>query len=126
RLLGKFAKNSTILMATSTKKAKKLTPKELLFCEHYLVRFNGADSAVKAGYSKKTAREMAYELLTKPHVREYIDKRIEELLSDIGVNQRMVVEEIAAIAFAKITDFVTIEEFEVVETKGRKKEKRKI
>ena len=36
------------------------------------------EAAIKAGYSKKVAKEIAYENLTKPHIKEYIGKRKKE------------------------------------------------
>jgi hypothetical protein len=47
---------------------KKLTPKQQRFVQEYLVDFNGAAAAIRAGYSKKTAKEIASENLTKPNV----------------------------------------------------------
>lgn len=51
---------------------KRLTPKEAAFCEHYLVSLNAAEAARQAGYSEKTAKEIGYENLTKPHIRTRI------------------------------------------------------
>lgn len=60
---------------------KRLTDKEAAFCEEYVVDFNGAAAARRAGYSEKTAREIAYENLTKPHIR----LRIRQLKRDRSV-----------------------------------------
>lgn len=49
-----------------------LTPKVLRFIEEYLVDLNGAHAAKRAGYSAKSAKEIAYELLGKPAVAEAI------------------------------------------------------
>ena len=51
----------------------KLKAKQQAFCEHYVAnRFNATQAAISAGYSEKTAKEMGYENLTKPHVAAYI------------------------------------------------------
>jgi phage terminase small subunit len=47
---------------------KKLTPKEKLFVAEYLKDFNATQAAARAGYSRKTARSIGYENLTKPHI----------------------------------------------------------
>jgi phage terminase small subunit len=51
---------------------EKLTPKQLQFCKEYLIDLNGAQAAIRAGYSEKTAKEIASENLTKPNIVEYI------------------------------------------------------
>jgi hypothetical protein len=44
----------------------------LRFVQEYLVDRNGAGAAVRAGYSPRTARQQAYELLTRPDVAEAV------------------------------------------------------
>ncbi len=48
---------------------KELTPKQEKFCNEYLVDLNATQAAIRAGYSKKTAKEGGYENLTKPHIK---------------------------------------------------------
>lgn len=48
--------------------AKQLTPKQLRFVEEYLVDLNASAAALRAGYSKRTAGQMGYELLNKPEI----------------------------------------------------------
>ena len=52
----------------------KLNAKQQLFVEEYLVDLNATQAAIRAGYSKKTAKEMGYENLTKPHIADAIVK----------------------------------------------------
>lgn len=54
---------------------KKLTDKQELFCQEYLVDLNGTQAAIRAGYSEKTANRIAAENLSKP----YLADRIAEL-----------------------------------------------
>lgn len=49
-----------------------LNEKQKQFCEEYIIDLNGTQAAIRAGYSKKTARAIANELLTKLDVQEYI------------------------------------------------------
>ncbi len=56
-----------------------LTEKQKRFCDEYLINPNATQAAIRAGYSKKTARSIGEENLEKPHIREYIDKRIKEI-----------------------------------------------
>ena len=56
----------------------KLTAKQQRFCDEYLVDLNATQAAIRAGYSEKTAKQIANENLTKPYLREYIDERLAE------------------------------------------------
>ena len=49
-----------------------LNEKQKQFCEEYIIDLNGTQAAIRAGYSKKTARAIANELLTKLDIQEYI------------------------------------------------------
>lgn len=65
----------------------KLTVKQQKFADEYIISGNATEAAIKAGYSKKTARSVGAENLTKPYIMEYINKRLneskEERLMDI-------------------------------------------
>lgn len=57
----------------------KLTLKQKKFCNYYMKTGNATESAIKAGYSKKTAHSIGDENLRKPVIREYIQKHQEEI-----------------------------------------------
>ena len=65
---------------------KKMTNKQKRFCDEYLIDLNATQAAIRAGYSKKTARAIGQENLTKPVIKEYIQERMkkkeEELIAD--------------------------------------------
>lgn len=65
-------------MATKGKK-KKLTKKESVFVEEYIRCWNGARAARLAGYGAKNDRQTAYELLTKPYIREAMNERLKQI-----------------------------------------------
>ena len=52
----------------------KLSPKQLVFCQEYIIDLDGAKAARRAGYSAKTAPAIANTLLKKPQVREKVDE----------------------------------------------------
>jgi len=56
----------------------KLTPKQKAFADYYIETGNITQSAIKAGYSKKTARVTGQENLQKPAIKSYIDERMAE------------------------------------------------
>jgi len=60
----------------------KLTTRQERFIECYLEHGNGAAAAREAGYSAHTAKEMACENLTKPHVAAVIDRKRSEMSKD--------------------------------------------
>jgi phage terminase small subunit len=45
-----------------------MTPRQNRFVQEYLVDRNGAAAAVRAGYSVRSAKQIAYELLARPEV----------------------------------------------------------
>ena len=88
------------------KKPIKLTNKQKLFVKFYVTEFNGSKSAIAAGYSKDTARQIASELLTFPNIQEAILKEKEKMTKKIEITQDRIAEELAKIAFSDIKDFV--------------------
>ena len=84
----------------------KLTMKQKKFADKYLETGNITQSAVDAGYSKKTARVIGQENLLKPAVRSYID----EQMGKVENNHIMTVEE--AVTF--LTNVATGKEKETV------------
>lgn len=85
---------------------ENLTPKQQIFCDEYLIDFNAKRSAIKAGYSKKTAKEMGHENLTKPHLQAYLQKRMKDREERTEITQDRVLEELATFGFANIKDFI--------------------
>lgn len=58
----------------------KLTDKQERFCQEYVIDLNGTQAAIRAGYSKKTAREQAARLLTNV----IIEGKIKELQTTVA------------------------------------------
>lgn len=57
----------------------KLTEKQKRFADYYIETGNATEAAIRAGYSKKTARFIGNENLTKPNIKAYIDEKLKEL-----------------------------------------------
>ena len=57
----------------------KLKPKEFTFAEEWLKTMNATQSAIKAGYSERTAYSAGNRLLKKVEVKQYIDERLTEM-----------------------------------------------
>jgi phage terminase small subunit len=58
---------------------RKLTPKQRAFCDYYIELGNATEAAIKAGYNKKTARQIGSMNLTKVDIKQYIEERIKAL-----------------------------------------------
>ena len=86
----------------------KLTDKQKKFIDEYLVDLNATQAAIRAGYKEKAAYRTGAENLRKPQIQREIQKRMQERQQRTEVTQDMVVKELAAIAFAKATDYVEI------------------
>lgn len=84
----------------------KLREKQQLFVDEYLIDLNGTQAAIRAGYSAKTANEQASRLLANVSIQQAISERMAERSKRTGVNQDRVVQELAKIAFLKMTDVV--------------------
>ena len=65
-----------------------MTRRERLFCENYARSPTGTGAAIAAGYSEKTARQIASRLLTKVDIRQYIAELTDELDSELIADAR--------------------------------------
>lgn len=70
----------------------KLTPKQKKFADEYIKSGNITQSAIGAGYSKKTARVIGQENLLKPAIKEYIAERIAEIDKANIADQKEILE----------------------------------
>lgn len=101
----------------------KLSNKQKLFCDEYLIDLNVTQAAIRAGYSAKYANNRGYELLNKQAIKECIDERMKAREKRIEITQDMVLNELAKIAFANTTDYVEVEDkgqYKMVNTKPTK------
>ncbi len=61
-----------------------LTPKQARFVQEYLIDLNATQAAIRAGYSEKTARQVASENLSKPYIAKAIEAKQTELSERTG------------------------------------------
>ena len=67
-----------------------MKPLHLRFVQEYLVDRNGAAAAVRAGYSKRTARQIAHELLTRPDIAEEVRQGEAEIAAKAQLTRKVV------------------------------------
>jgi phage terminase small subunit len=76
---------------------KKLTAKQQRFCDEYLIDLNATQAAIRAGYSKKTARQIGQENLSKLVIKEYIEERMKEKEKDLIADQDEVLKYLTSV-----------------------------
>lgn len=75
----------------------KLTAKQQRFCDEYLIDLNATKAAIRAGYSEKSARQMATENMSKPSIKEYIGKRMAEKEAALVADQAEVLKYLTSV-----------------------------
>lgn len=97
-----------LLNMTKLEAIDDLDDRQIAFCEQYIKAYNMRMSAIKAGYSPKSAHIIANKLMDKPEVRRYLSWLKLRVLKRNYVNACDIVEQYTKIAFADITDFVDL------------------
>ena len=82
----------------------KLTPKQERFCQEYIIDLNGAQAAIRAGYSVKDARTQASRLSTNANIQKYIAELQQKKNAALDLKAEDTLREIARMAFASDTD----------------------
>ncbi len=81
--------------------ADKMTAKQRRFCEEYLIDLNATQAAIRAGYSKKNAQNIASENLAKPIIRKYIDAKMAKKDSELIAKQDEVLRYLTSVLRGK-------------------------
>lgn len=74
-----------------------MTNKQKRFCDEYLVDLNATQAAIRAGYSKSSARQIATENLTKPYIQTYIKNRMDEKEKSLIADQDEVLKYLTSV-----------------------------
>lgn len=83
----------------------RLTEKQKRFADEYLKDLNATAAARRAGYKDPN---FGRQLLTKTNVSVYIQKRMQAQQSRTEITQDRVLQELAAIGFARGTDYAQV------------------
>ena len=84
----------------------KLAGKQQRFVEEFLVDLNGAQAAIRAGYSRRTAKEQASRLLTKVNVQAALAAAQAARAQRVELTQDTVLRELALLAQSDVTHYV--------------------
>ena len=71
--------------------SRPLTAKQSRFIDEYMIDMNGAAAAMRCGYSRKTSRAIACELLTKPDIKAELQARGAALAREMEISRTDVV-----------------------------------
>jgi phage terminase small subunit len=79
-----------------------MTPKEIKFCQEYLLDLNATQAAIRAGYSKRSARQIGADNMAKPYISAWIDEQRKAAAKRTELTQDRILQEYAKIAFSDI------------------------
>jgi phage terminase small subunit len=83
-------------------RSSRLTPKQQLFVQEYLVDRNAKQAVIRAGYAAGSAEVQGSRLLRNAKVRAVIDHLVGEQAQRLKITSDKVLQAIAEIAFADI------------------------
>jgi len=82
------------------KQTNPLTERQQRFVDEYCVDFNGCQAAIRAGYSKQTARKLASQLLLKKQIKDAVESRKKVISEEVKVDAMWVLKQWIDIASA--------------------------
>jgi len=86
---------------------KRLSARHQRFVSEYLIDLNGTQAAIRAGYSAKSARFTAVDLLARDDVQAALVVGKEAREAESSIKASRVLEELARIAFSDVRQVVT-------------------
>ena len=73
------------------------------------LKMNATKAACNAGFSEKTAAQMAYKLMNRPRVKKLIEEEMAARAERCKINADEVLAELGKIARANMADYITIQ-----------------
>ncbi|WP_415859743.1 terminase small subunit [Lactococcus laudensis] len=92
-----------------------MTPKQQKFCDEYIKTGNATQAAINAGYSKKTAKQIGQENLTKLDLKVYINERLKAISDNTIATAEETLGILTKIVRGEHTEQVTTAEGEIIE-----------
>lgn len=83
----------------------QLNPRQAAFVAEYLIDLNGAQAAIRAGYSPATAHVQASQLLTVLKVQEAVERGKAQRLARVNTKADSVVHEISLLAASDVSHY---------------------
>ena len=89
------------------KAEQRLTDKQRLFVQEYIIDLNATQAAIRAGYSQDSARQIGADNLSKTYIQEAIQEAMAAREKRTEITQDMVLREMAKIGMVDIKDFLS-------------------
>jgi phage terminase small subunit len=96
-----------------------MTARQKRFVEEYLIDLNATQAAIRAGYSVRTAKQIATENLSKPIIEAAIGREMAIRSKRTGVTADRVITELAKLGFVNIGDVADFDRATVQEGANR-------
>lgn len=96
----------------------KLTVKQELFCNEYLIDLNATQAAIRAGYSPKVARQIGAKLLSKVYIFEKITELRKESMIALNITRNDILKTCWQIAQSK-PDGVIVKTSDILKAIGK-------
>lgn len=87
-----------------------LTDRQKRFCDEYLIDLNGTQAAIRAGYSRKSARQSADKNMSNGDIRKYIDDRMKEKEKELIADQDEVLKYLTMVLRGKSQSEIVVVE----------------
>lgn len=92
-----------------------LTAKQKAFCEEYMIDLNATQSALRCGYSPKTAGSIGRENLQKPAIQSYIHELKRKRAEKMEITPETILRELRNFLLADLTQFIGLTPDEIKE-----------
>jgi phage terminase small subunit len=86
-----------------------LNPKQNAFVREYIKDYCGTKAVIRAGYSKKAAKEIAYDLLTKTHIQGAVTREERKLQNRFIVTKERILKELALVGYSDLGEYVDVD-----------------
>lgn len=86
-----------------------MNEKQKRFVAEYLVDLNATQAAIRAGYSPRTARKQASDLLTKPDIAAAVAAGQKRRINKLELSAERVLKEMSRLAFSDVTRLYALE-----------------
>lgn len=91
------------------KRGSGLRPKQRAFVREYLKDLNATQAAIRAGYSKRTARQTGAENMSKPAVKAAIEKAVEARAKRTQLDADFVLVKLGILASSNMLDYLKVD-----------------
>lgn len=95
-----------------------LNRRQEAFVAEYLIDLNGAQAAIRAGYSPNSAANIASDLLGRPHIAAAVQRAKAQRASRVNVSSESVLHEMSLLANSRLDHYVIDDEGQVKLAEG--------